>query len=114
VDGVTSNWADGVVVRVMRVGLGWARATLPAFDYRYIPESEKEQLDEESQLPDVRVCCPKCRSQEVVLEDAGSEDPAAVETAAQFDWTCVACGNQWRDEGIAACEVKPKIDMSEL
>lgn len=112
VDLVTSNFADGVVVRVMRIGYSWASAALQGYEPRYVPESEKENRKQESEAPNVRVCCPRCKSQEVILEDTVHDKPAA-EVASQFEWTCVACGNKWRDDGIAACAIKKKIDFSE-
>lgn len=112
VDGVTSNFASGVVVRVMRIGYDLARSALQGYEPSYVPETDKENLRQESEAPDVRVCCPRCKSQEVILEDTVSDKPASA-IASQFDWTCVACGNKWRDEGIAACAVKKKIDFSE-
>lgn len=113
VDRVTSHFADGVVVRVMRVGYYWACAALQGYEPSYVPESEKENCKQESEAPNVRVCCPRCKSQEVILEDTFYDKPAA-EVASQFEWTCVACGNKWRDDGIAVCAIKKKIDFGEL
>src|SRR5262249_40437864 len=64
VDGVTSNFGDGVVVRVMSVGYWWARAAVGDYEPSYVPEPEKERIKQESEVPEVRVCCPKCKSQE--------------------------------------------------
>ena len=113
VDHVTSNFADGVVVRVMRIGYYWACAALQGYEPSYVPESEKENYKQESEAPNVRVCCPRCKSQEVILDDTVYDKPAA-EVASQFDWTCVACGNKWRDDGIAVCAIKKNIDFSQL
>jgi hypothetical protein len=112
VDGVTSNFAEGVNVGVMRIGYNWAGAALRGYEPSYIPESVKERIKQEKEGFDVRVCCPRCKSQEVILEDAISDKPDA-DVASQFEWTCVACGNKWRDEGVAACALKKKIDFSE-
>ena len=112
VDSMTSNFADGVKVRIMRIGFNRAWAALAGYVASYVPESEKERIKQENETPDTRVCCPRCKSQEVILEDAIHDKPDP-DVASQFDWTCVACGNKWRDEGIAACALKKKIDFSE-
>lgn len=99
VDGVTSNFADGVIVRVMRIGYPMARAALTGYEPSYVPEAEKERIKQEGEQADIYVCCPKCKSEDVVLDEADGADESV---SSQFEWSCAACGNKWNDEGIAA------------
>jgi hypothetical protein len=64
VDAVTSNFANGLRVQIMQVGLPWARQAL----LQYFPTDEppEEKADESDNLA---IHCPKCHSTEVVFED---------------------------------------------
>jgi DNA-directed RNA polymerase subunit M/transcription elongation factor TFIIS len=95
VDAVTSSYAEGVEVKVMRIGAPWA---LFALGRRYEP---KDEPPEEKIVWDgtVVVRCRRCRSDDVVFErlKPGAERAAPP----KFQWTCSACGNAWEDDGIA-------------
>ncbi len=98
VDGVTSNFSDGVVVQIMRIGLPWAS---PGMSH-YRPEDEPDAKEKASDEPDeASIRCPKCRSDEVVFEGGtASLIVAADDSSQKFKWTCDACGHQWEDDGI--------------
>ena len=98
VDKLTSNFASGVSVKVMRVGYPWAWQAMR--DYQ--PANEPPPAEEETEdLPEIPVTCPKCRSADVVFErlvpglGKEGEDPDP-----KFEWTCDACGYQWEDKGM--------------
>ncbi len=93
VDTVTSNFATGVGVKIMRIGLPWAWQALRYYEPKDDPESEKAHWDEE-----VDVRCPKCRATDIVFveEVASANGPAH-----KYKWTCGICGNQWEDDGVA-------------
>jgi DNA-directed RNA polymerase subunit M/transcription elongation factor TFIIS len=95
VDAVKSNFADGVPVGVMRIGWPWASQVL----HHYHPANDPEPVPEE--LGDVAVQCPKCHSEDVILDEPVGE-PAATEkdTPQQYGWTCDACGHRWKDDGV--------------
>lgn len=95
VDAVRSNFADGVPVGVMRIGWPWASQVL----HHYQPVNDPEPIPEE--LGDVTVRCPKCHSEDVILDEPVGE-PAATETdfRQQYEWTCGACGHRWKDDGV--------------
>jgi DNA-directed RNA polymerase subunit M/transcription elongation factor TFIIS len=97
VDSVAFNFAEGVVVRVMRVGLPWANQTMR----EYVPENEP--AEEKKEIPDVPpVRCPKCRSEEVIFEALNARPgDEADDSPAKFKWTCDSCGHEWEDDGIA-------------
>jgi len=97
VDGVTSNFADGVAVRIMLIGLPWARRAMQHYEPEDDPTpKENEELDE------LTVRCPKCQSAEVVFEGRAPEPgKAADELSHEFKWSCDACGHQWKDDGVA-------------
>ena len=95
-DAVTSNFANGVSVQIMRVGVPWTYQLLRD----YTPENEPGPKPEEelSQLP---VYCPKCHSEEVVFDRLITEAAAATDKSQpKFAWVCDSCGHQWEDDGI--------------
>jgi len=121
VAGVTSNFADGVKVKVMRIGLPWA---LQALHRDYFPEDDPTP-EEPEQPKEIPVRCPRCQSTDVVFNglveqtpshdpdefpaaesssqskssEAGPADPDA-EPCQKFDWTCESCGKEWQDDGV--------------
>ena len=105
VEGVTSNFAEGVNVYVMRIGYALARDVLGKFEPSYMPEPEKEESRQLEESLDLTVRCPKCKSEEVIFD--GTPDAELVEdtSPSEFSWTCTACGNKWKDGGIESFQV---------
>ncbi len=96
VDAVTSNFARGVSVQIMNIGLPWARQALEYYEPVNEPDHEPE-----AELDQVVMRCPKCRSEEVVLEELVGEASAAEKDSPQeFEWGCDACGYRWKDDGV--------------
>ena len=97
VDGVTSNFANGIGVQIMQIGLAWAGPAMRHYEPEDDPTpKETEELDE---LP---VRCPKCHSTEVVFEGGTSTLVVATDDSSQkYRWTCDSCGHQWEDDGVA-------------
>jgi predicted nucleic-acid-binding Zn-ribbon protein len=101
VDAVTSNFAEGVDVAVMSIGLSWAREIMQHYEpiNDQTPKEEKEEQDGE-----LLVRCPKCRSTEVVFEELAA--PAEGKPSPQilspqvFKWICDSCGHEWEDNGV--------------
>lgn len=93
-DAVTSNFAAGVSVQVMRIGLPWAGQALQ----NYAPANEPERKQEEPP-PELSVQCPKCRSEEIVLEDVVPAAEDSPEKPSTYRWTCDSCGYEWEDDG---------------
>jgi len=91
-EAVTSNFADGVEVKIMRIALPWARNVLQ----HYEPANEPDSTETEKESEDVAIRCPKCGSEEVVFGDLTTEPE---ENRSKFDWTCDSCGHQWEDDG---------------
>jgi DNA-directed RNA polymerase subunit M/transcription elongation factor TFIIS len=96
VDDVSSNFAEGVPVAVMKIGAPWASQ---AIRENYFPEDEPaEEIEDDSD--DLAVHCPKCHSTEVVFDQLVDEPPEGGDSsAAKFQWTCGSCGYEWEDEG---------------
>lgn len=118
---VTSNFANGVGVKIMSVGLPWANLAM----MHYTPENEPAPTPQQ-ELSEPIVRCPKCHSEEVVFDgligDGQSNDdqdndsqnndsrnndgltdepPAATgQSQPKFEWTCDSCGHRWKDDGI--------------
>lgn len=76
-------------VRVVRTDTGRALEVIRAnFQDDDAPE---EELDTRVEV------CPNCQSADIVLE---SVDAAPGKDSSQtYNWTCGACGHQWKDEG---------------
>ena len=98
VDGVTSNFAKGVGVQIMQIGLAWAG---PAMQH-YEPEDDPTPKAKNQELDELPVRCPKCHSTEVVFEGLTSAPAMATDESSQeYKWTCDSCGHQWEDDGVA-------------
>jgi DNA-directed RNA polymerase subunit M/transcription elongation factor TFIIS len=96
VDAVTSNFANGLNVQIMQVGVPWARQALQ----QYFPADEppEEKADESD---DLAIHCPRCHSMEVVFEDPDrGPDNADGKPSSKFKWTCDSCGHEWEDDGL--------------
>jgi hypothetical protein len=92
VDNVTSDFAKGVVVQIMRIGRPWVPMQ------NYFPEDDPTPEPEEPE--EILMRCPLCHSTEVVFLDRTGEPPKLETDAPQkFRWTCDSCGNQWEDDG---------------
>ena len=96
---VKSNFANGVSVKIMRVGLPYATGARIAF--KPLDDPTPKSKDEDIK-PDP-LFCPSCRSDQVFLDQV-APDPAKPDTAAKFEWTCDACGHHWEDDGILSEE----------
>jgi DNA-directed RNA polymerase subunit M/transcription elongation factor TFIIS len=101
VDDVTSNFAEGVPVAIMKIGVPWASQ---AMQKNYFPEDEPvEETEEDSD--DLAVHCPKCHSTEVVFDQLVDEpSEGGNSSAAKFQWTCDSCGYKWEDDGAVTKE----------
>jgi DNA-directed RNA polymerase subunit M/transcription elongation factor TFIIS len=95
VDAVTSNFANGVDVRIMNVGVPWAMQAMKS----YAPADEPPEKPEE-EAGEGLVRCPKCHSEEVVFEGVLADPSTAAATARIYQWTCDSCGHQWEDDGV--------------
>ena len=97
VEAVTSSFANGVGVQIMRIGMPWARAAMQYYEPEDDPTPKQtEELDE------LVVRCPQCHSVEVVFEGGTSTLVVATDDSSQkYRWSCDSCGNQWEDDGLA-------------
>src|SRR5690349_12754289 len=97
VDAVTSDFTKGVAVQIMRIGFYWASQAMRD----YFPKDEP--ASEAVEIPDTAVCCPVCRSQDVIFKSLASPPESTAPSVQRFNWTCHNCGNTWQDDGIAKC-----------
>lgn len=96
-DAVTSTFANGVSVKIMRIGMPWAAQVMQYYEPLDEPPAKPEP--EPTELP---VRCPKCQSTEVILDDVVPDPRGAAEnSSSKYRWTCDACGEQWEDGGVA-------------
>jgi DNA-directed RNA polymerase subunit M/transcription elongation factor TFIIS len=101
VDMVASNFAAGLSVRVMSIGLYAVRQALQ--NYFPLDEPEPQPQEETKEIP---VACPRCHSTEVIFESLTGEEDSAIENRAaqdpssKYQWSCGDCGYEWEDDGI--------------
>jgi len=98
VDQVTANFANGVSVKVMRVGLPYAWQAIK--DYEPANEPPEQKGDPHAWDDKTPVTCPNCRSTEVVFEGLTSPTTKDNDSGRNFQWVCDSCGYEWEDEGI--------------
>jgi DNA-directed RNA polymerase subunit M/transcription elongation factor TFIIS len=97
VDEVTSDFAKGVSVQIMQIGLPWAG---PAMRH-YEPEDDPTPKEKEEELDELAVRCPRCHSAEVVFEGGTSTLIVPSDDSSQkYRWTCDSCGYHWEDDGV--------------
>jgi DNA-directed RNA polymerase subunit M/transcription elongation factor TFIIS len=93
VDDYKGSYEDGVEVKVMKFQARFAvdglRRVLP-------PEPQDESTDE----AEYAICCPKCNSQDVIFLGVEAEPGKDEASGEKYNWTCDACGHQWKDDGI--------------
>jgi len=94
VNAVSSQFADGVSVKVPRIGVPWARQAMQ--DYSPVNEPVPHEGQDE-----VVACCPKCHSTEILYEQVFDESEAESEGSTEkYEWVCDSCGNRWEDDGL--------------
>jgi len=98
---VRSNFANGVTVKIMRIGIPYATRARRAFQPEDDPSHDQKERDEDIQADPL--ICPKCKSDQVFLEEV-EPDSAKPGTATKFEWSCDACGHHWENDGILARE----------
>lgn len=62
-------------------------------------EDEENGEEDESQMQ-FAVHCPKCHSEEIVLDGREAAPGVERERDEKYNWHCDACGYQWQDDGI--------------
>lgn len=71
----------------------------------YPAENDDDQQEQEEEPEDSEdktafaMFCPKCHSDAVVLRNC-ERAPGASPQDTKYNWSCDACGHQWKDEGI--------------
>jgi len=96
VEGVTSNFSEGISVQVMRVGVPWAHQAMQ--DYSPVNEPAPKEGQESSEPV---AHCPRCHSTEVVFEGLVAEPKTDPEdSSTRYEWACDSCGYRWEDDGI--------------
>jgi hypothetical protein len=96
VDHVTSNFANGVSVQIMQVGVPWAAPLMQNYDPQDEPTPKYNDV-----LDGLPVRCPRCNSEEVIFTGLTSAPGAPTDKSTQkFQWTCESCGETWEDDGV--------------
>lgn len=101
---VTSNFANGVSVQIMQVGMPWAAPLLQ----NYFPEDDPApQESKETDAPPIR--CPRCNSEEGVFNGltAAARSPSH-NLSQKFQWTCDPAARPGKTTGWQARVVSRK------
>jgi len=64
------------------------------------PQPEPEDTEEPEEEEDYVAVCPKCHSSEIVFQGRDAEPATGSTNESKFNWSCDACGHQWKDDGI--------------
>lgn len=99
VDDVTSNYSEGIPVKIMRIGWPWA---FEAIRRNYFPKDEPGQPTAED-VGDVANRCPRCKSTDVIFEQLIKQEPST-NGSPKFRWKCPVCGKEWDDDGVQTKE----------
>jgi DNA-directed RNA polymerase subunit M/transcription elongation factor TFIIS len=85
------NFENGVDLKVREVD---SQLALQALSQALPPEPQ----DDVEYVP----VCPKCHSAEIVFQNLDTTQNSSSAFDAKFNWSCDACGYQWKDDGIEA------------
>ncbi len=55
---------------------------------------------EQGENEDYSARCPRCHSPDIIFQSLEPGTSERAISACKFNWTCGACGNQWKDDGI--------------
>jgi DNA-directed RNA polymerase subunit M/transcription elongation factor TFIIS len=89
-----ASFERGVGVKVRDVDEQRATAALASYSRTLQPDAA---ADEE----DYAVRCPKCHSTEIVFQKLDLDPETSSAFDSKFNWSCDACGYQWKDDGVA-------------
>ena len=93
VDDYQGSYEEGVEIKVMKFQAKSAILGLRRF-------AAREPQQEPSENDDSAACCPKCNSRDIVFQSIDVELGKEPRPNAKYNWTCDACGHQWKDDGI--------------
>ena len=93
-----SSFDGGVDLKVR--GADYARACAALANSSRTEEDREEDPVEDAEEDLNAVHCPKCKSPEVVFQGKDPEPPDRLGVDSPFNWSCDACGYQWKDDGI--------------
>jgi DNA-directed RNA polymerase subunit M/transcription elongation factor TFIIS len=89
VEVLKSSFENGLDVKVREVDNQFALQVLA----KSLPTEEPDDTDH---VP----VCPRCKSDEIVFQSLDTSQSPSSGFEAKFNWSCDACGYQWKDDGI--------------
>jgi len=87
------SYEDGVEIKVMKFQ---GRIALMGL-WRLFPPKPEDVASESTQYA---IFCPNCSSQDVIFQGLDVEPGEVPIRDAMYNWTCAACGYEWKDEGV--------------
>jgi hypothetical protein len=93
VEDYRGSYEDGVELKVMKFQAKFASGLLQP---HAPPETERDSSGD----ADYAVFCPSCNSRDVIFQGLDAEPGKEPAPDAKFNWTCDACGHQWKGDGI--------------
>ena len=93
VEDYRGSYEDGVEITVMKFQVQFAIAALRRFAARAPDPDPSDDVE-------YAVFCPSCNSRDVVFRGVDVEPGKEPGPDAKYNWTCEACGHQWKDDGI--------------
>ena len=87
------SYEDGVEIKVMKFQAKFAAGILRL---RAPPDVEGARSDD----AEYAVFCPSCSSPDVIFQGLDADPGKEPAPDTKYNWTCAACGHQWKDEGF--------------
>ena len=93
VDDYKGSYEDGVEIKVMKFQgrIAWVGLC------RLFPPKPEQDASDNTQYA---ILCPSCSSRDVIFQGLDVEPGEGPTRDAMYNWTCAACGYDWKDEGI--------------
>jgi hypothetical protein len=92
VEDYRGRYETGVELKVMKFQAKFASGLLQP---HAPPETERRPSDD----ADYAVFCPSCNSRDVIFQGLDVEPGKGPAPDAKYNWTCAACGHEWKDDG---------------
>jgi DNA-directed RNA polymerase subunit M/transcription elongation factor TFIIS len=91
-----TSFERGVGIKVRNFDEQRAMAALAHSSRTPQPDTPADEVDD----GEYAVHCPKCHSTEIVFQSLDLDPETKSAFDSKFNWSCDACGYQWKDDGV--------------
>jgi len=93
-----ASFERGVGIKVRDFDEQRAMAALSHYSRSPQPDAPKAETDD----GEYAAHCPRCHSTEIVFQSLDLDPATKSAFDSKFNWSCDACGYQWKDDGVEA------------